>query len=263
MQDTQYDLLTLFGDGGFMMYPLLLCSLVALGVIIAKAYTLWTAHANSRELLEEVEEMGKEGDLRGAVERAEQTRGPVAAILVAGLRRVLAYRTTGTDIEQAVQTTGRIELGFLERGLTILATLANVAPLLGFLGTVIGMIGAFGAIEIAGQVDASLVAGGIKVALITTATGLTVAIPINLAYNFFVTRIDKLIVDMEQGTRAVLNMIWALELEEGGLAMAGQPQVRPSVTRSPPASTLHDTTPDESGISEESREGPDPRHTSS
>jgi biopolymer transport protein ExbB len=109
-------------------------------------------------------------------------------------------RQTGRDIEKAIQTTGVIELGFLERGLAVLATISNVAPLLGFLGTVAGMISAFGAIAEAGQVEATLVAGGIKIALITTATGLIIAIPVNVAYNFFVTRIDKLIMEMEEGT---------------------------------------------------------------
>ncbi|UCC83854.1 MAG: MotA/TolQ/ExbB proton channel family protein, partial [Gemmatimonadota bacterium] len=110
------------------------------------------------------------------------------------------------DIEKAVSTTGAIELGFLERGLVVLATVANVAPMMGFLGTVVGMIAAFGAVAEAGQIEASLVAGGIKVALITTATGLTIAIPVNIAYNFFVTRIDRLIIDMERGAEAVLDM---------------------------------------------------------
>jgi hypothetical protein len=95
-----------------------------------------------------------------------------------------------------------------------------VAPLLGFLGTVAGMISAFGAIAAAGQVEASLVAGGIKVALITTATGLIIAVPTNVAYNFFVTRIDKLIVEMEQGTAHVLNLIWDLGVPEEGAALA-------------------------------------------
>jgi biopolymer transport protein ExbB len=85
-----------------------------------------------------------------------------------------------------------------------------VAPLLGFLGTVAGMISAFAAIEIAGQVEATLVAGGIKVALITTATGLLIAVPVNISYNFFVTRIDKLIVDMEQGAAKILALVWEL-----------------------------------------------------
>jgi biopolymer transport protein ExbB len=145
-----------------------------------------------------------------AIETARTTRGPVAAILLAGLRRV-QERHTGEDVQKAISTTGVIELDFLERGLAVLATIANVAPMLGFLGTVIGMILAFQAIEIAGQVEPGLVAGGIKVALITTAAGLTIAIPVNIAYNFFVTRVDRLIQDMEKGTEAVLELIWRLE----------------------------------------------------
>lgn len=260
MQTNEYDLFTLFADGGFMMYPLVLCSLIALGVIIAKFYTLWKAHAKSRELLEAVEGLGREGRLAEAVRIAEDTPGPVAAILVSGLRRVLQVRATGNEIEQAIKTTGKIELGFLERGLTILATISNVAPLLGFLGTVVGMISAFAAIETAGQVEASLVAGGIKVALITTATGLLIAIPINVAYNFFVTRIDKLIVDMEEGTWSVLNTIWALQTDSSGVLLVDEPPVRPSPVRSEPAASIHDTTPGQSGISKEGRQGPDPRH---
>jgi biopolymer transport protein ExbB len=101
-------------------------------------------------------------------------------------------------------------LAFLERGLVIMATVANVAPLIGFLGTVWGMILAFSAIETAGTVEPTLVAGGIKVALLTTAAGLLIAIPVNMAYNYFVTRIDKLIVDMERGTQQVLEIVWRM-----------------------------------------------------
>jgi biopolymer transport protein ExbB len=250
VQDNQYNLLTLFADGGFMMYPLLLCSLIALGVIIAKAYTLWTAHTRSRELLERVETLGTQGQFAEAVTAAEETPGPVAAILVSGLRRLLARDTETEDIENAIKTTGKIELGFLERGLTLLATLANVAPLLGFLGTVIGMIGAFGAIEQAGQVEASLVAGGIKIALITTAAGLVIAIPINVAYNWFVSRIDKLILDMEEGTGAVLRIIWG---EYGAIpATAGvAPVVPPPQVQSEPAATLHETDPMDSSFDDD------------
>ncbi len=208
--DTSYQLLTLFADGGFMMYPLVLCSLIALGVIIAKGWTLWIAHHESERLLGEIEGLSTTGQLNEAIHKAEETRGPVAAILLAGLRRV-EERHTGSDVAKAISTTGSIELGFLERGLPVLATVANVAPMLGFLGTVIGMILAFEAIEIAGQVDPTLVAGGIKVALITTATGLAIAIPVSVAYNFFVTRIDQLVADMEEGAQAVLDLIWQID----------------------------------------------------
>ena len=94
-----------------------------------------------------------------------------------------------------------------------LATLSNVAPLLGFLGTVIGMIQAFQAIEIAGEVEATLVAGGIKVALITTATGLAIAIPINVAHNYFVAKVDRIVIDMEESAQ---KMIDALHIVERG-----------------------------------------------
>jgi len=215
----QYELMTLFKDGGFMMYPLVLCSLVALGVVIAKAWTLFIAHRDSRQLLAQIEDLTVGGRLEDAVEAAENTRGPVAAILLAGLRRVQERQAGGKgsskDVQKAISTTGMIELDFLERGLAVLGTIANVAPMLGFLGTVIGMILAFEAIEIAGQVDPQLVASGIKVALITTAAGLTIAIPVNIGYNYFVTRIDRLIRDMEEGAQEVVNLIWSIEDREG------------------------------------------------
>ncbi|HEY8482999.1 MAG TPA: MotA/TolQ/ExbB proton channel family protein [Longimicrobiales bacterium] len=210
MDGTTYNLLQLFADGGIWMYPLVLCSLLALGVIIAKAYTLWAAHRGSRKIIERVAELGQQGRIDEAIELAVNTPGPVAAILLSGLRRIRDSRGS-EDIRRAIKTTGTIELGFLERGLVVLATVANVAPLLGFLGTVAGMISAFGAIAEAGQVEASLVAGGIKIALITTAAGLIIAIPVNLGYNFFVTRIDKLIQDMEEGTAMVLELVWNIE----------------------------------------------------
>jgi len=202
VNDTSYELLTIFVDGGFMMYPLVLCSLSALGVIIAKAWTLHVAHRESQLLLNDIEALGIAGEMDKAIERAHETRGPVAAILLTGLKR-LREDQRGKDIEKAIKTTGTLELDFLERGLVVLA-----APMLGFLGTVIGMIAAFDAIEAAGQVEPSLVASGIKIALITTAAGLTIAIPVNIAYNYFVTRIDALIADMEEGTQAVLELIW-------------------------------------------------------
>ena len=208
---TQYQLMTLFADGGWMMYPLVLCSLVAVGVIIAKFWTLWIAHAGAARVLRDVEEATMGGDVDAAIEIARDTPGPTSAILLAGLRRIKNGKMMAGELEAAVATTGTIELSFLERGLVILATIANVAPLMGFLGTVAGMILAFASIEQAGTVDATLVAGGIKVALLTTAAGLIVAVPINITYNFFVTRIDQLIMDMEQGAQKILNLAWDLQ----------------------------------------------------
>ena len=228
MDASQYHLLSLFSDGGFMMYPLVLCSLIALGVIIAKSWTLYVAHASTQAVLAEVEEAASAGRLDEAAEFAASHPGPAAAILVAGLRRITEGEAGESELASAIRTTGTIELGFLERGLVILATVANVAPLMGFLGTVIGMILAFAAIEAAGDVDPTLVAGGIKVALLTTATGLLIAIPVNIGYNFFVTRIDTLILDMEQGAQKVLDLAYSLGVKRP-LASAGARGVAPPV----------------------------------
>jgi len=197
----------------FMMYPLVLCSLIALGVIIAKFWTLWMAHRHTKRILNDVEEMARGGRIQEAIDLASDTPGPAAAVLLAGLKRIRRVTVAEGEVDRAVATTGAIELGFLERGLVILATVANVAPLMGFLGTVAGMILAFASIEAAGDVDPALVAGGIKVALLTTATGLAIAIPVNIAYNYFVTRIDSLIMDMEEGTQQILNLAWDMEKE--------------------------------------------------
>lgn len=222
---SQYRLLTLFADGGFMMYPLVLCSMIAFGVMIAKFFTLRIAHKGTHNVLAEVEELTRAGDIEGALEVARNTPGPAAAILLAGLRRIHGKKLAAGELESAVATTGTIELGFLERGLVILATIANVAPLMGFLGTVAGMILAFAAIESAGNVDPGLVAGGIKVALLTTAAGLVIAIPVNISYNFFVTRIDQLIVDMEQGAQKILQLAWDME-KDGKIEIVAKKDTR-------------------------------------
>ena len=246
----EYRLLTLFADGGLMMYPLVLCSMIALGVMIAKFFTLHIAHKGTSRVLTEVEELALAGDIKGAIEVARETPGPASAILLAGLRRLESRKLNAGELESMIATTGTIELGFLERGLVILATVANVAPLMGFLGTVAGMILAFAAIESAGNVEPSLVAGGIKVALLTTASGLVIAVPVNIGYNFFVTRIDQLIVDMEHGAQKIINLAWDLEKDgkieiipkgddrwpakEGFAAKAAASSPPPSVTPNEP-----------------------------
>ena len=233
--ENSYGLIQLFNDGGFMMYPLLLSSLLGFGVIFAKLYVFWVARRGSATILEDTIEDARANRLSEALDRTQSTPGPVAAILLTGLNRIREGRDPA-DVEKSMESTGKIELGFLERGLVILATVATVAPLLGFLGTVWGMIEAFGAIEIAGQVEATLVAAGIKIALITTAAGLIIAIPINVAYNYFVTVIDGFIVQMETANADMVNYMWdtvggaemATAGAGGGTArVAGGTQTRP------------------------------------
>lgn len=249
---SQYRLLTLFADGGLMMYPLVLCSMIAVGVIIAKAITLYIAHQGTSRVLVEVEDLAMKGDIEGAIEVARDTPGPAAAILLAGLRRLEGKRLNAGELESMIATTGTIELGFLERGLVILATVANVAPLMGFLGTVAGMILAFAAIESAGNVEPSLVAGGIKVALLTTASGLVIAVPVNIAYNFFVTRIDQLIVDMERGAQKIINLAWDLE-KDGKIEIIKKkderwPATEGFASKAAKASPPHHATPSEPDV---------------
>ncbi len=191
-------------SGGFMMWPLGFCMAVGFLIIFWKFFDLQVKTTRTRALLSDVDELVAHGRLREALSRCEDSKAPAAAILEAGLKR----HEEGTErVIQAIENAGEIQIAELEKGLVWLATLANVAPLLGFLGTVIGMIQAFQAIEIAGEVEATLVAGGIKVALITTATGLAIAIPINIAHNYFVTRVDRLVIDMEESAQKMIDAL--------------------------------------------------------
>ncbi|HET9332378.1 MAG TPA: MotA/TolQ/ExbB proton channel family protein [Gemmatimonadota bacterium] len=234
-------LLQMFRDGGIFMWPLLACSILGLAVILVKFVTLQMAKVRTDKLLERVKALVRAGRIEDAIELCTNTRGPVASIMLTGLH---LYREGQTErADQTVTHAGRIEMAFLEKGLVVLATIANVAPLIGFLGTVAGMILAFGAIEMAGEVEATLVAGGIKVALITTAAGLVIAIPVNIAHNYFVSQIDGLIIDMRQGVQAIHDLLWT----DGGPTGERRPTAREKAAGFPFASTHTegetDTTP--------------------
>ena len=193
---------------GFMRWPLGLCVVIAIIVIIWKFFDLMAKTGRTKKILGEVNQLLSEQKIEEAMEVCRESDSPAANILFAGLER----RRDGTDrVMKAIENQGLLELSKLEKGLVILATLMNVAPLLGFLGTVIGMIIAFQAIEVAGEVEATLVAGGIKVALLTTATGLAIAIPVSIAHNYFVSRIDSLVIDMEESAQKMIDTLHAME----------------------------------------------------
>jgi biopolymer transport protein ExbB len=195
-----------WNDGGWMMYFLATAALVGLVVIVWKLIDLGTKGARTRRFLRQVDELIAQGRVDDALQLARESNSPAGRILAAGLER----RDEGTErVMKAIENVGLIEMASLESGLVWLATVSNVAPLLGFLGTVIGMIEAFQAIELAGEVEATLVAGGIKVALITTATGLAIAIPINIAHNYFVTKVDRLVIDMEESAQKMIDALHA------------------------------------------------------
>jgi len=194
-----------FQKGGVFMWPLLLLLVVGIAVIIERFYTLGRARTNVRTLMNRViSALRGDGGVEAAIDVCEGTRGPIPAILHAGLRRSTISIEAA---EKAIESAGVVELSFLERGLLILATIANVGPLLGFLGTVSGMVAAFDAIAAADQVNAKLVASGISEALLTTMAGLLVAIPMSIGHNYFVSQIDRFVIEMQETSADLVDTL--------------------------------------------------------
>lgn len=198
-----------FNDGGPMMYALLACSLVGLVFIFERAWALYRAKINTQEFLDRVRTaLIKRRNVKEAVTVCEEYQGPIANIMKAGL---LKYGRPQDEIERTIETASAHELARLERGLGVLATISNIAPLIGFLGTVSGMINSFDALSRAGLSNPGLVAQGISEALITTATGLGVAIPILAAYNYFTTRVNSYVLEMETAANVLLETYAEME----------------------------------------------------
>jgi biopolymer transport protein ExbB len=208
------ELVQRFNEGGGFMWPVLICLVIGLAIGIERIITLNLADTNTRKFLARVKTALDEGGVSRALEVCENTRGPVASVFHAGLLRA----DEGINaVEKAVVSYGSIEMSFLERGLVWLSLFISIAPMLGFLGTVWGMVEAFDAIETAGDISPSLVAGGIKIALLTTVGGLVVAIILQFFYNYAVSKIDRIVVEMEE---ASVELIDSLVLMEGSRPLA-------------------------------------------
>ena len=194
-----------FIQGGVpFMTPILLCFIVGLAVAIERIITLNLSTTNTKKLLKNVENALNEGGIDNAKEVCKNTRGPVASIFTQGLLRI----SEGVDIvEKSIVSYGSVEMGRLERGLVWISLFISIAPMLGFFGTVVGMINAFDAIEAAGDISPSLVAGGIKVALLTTVAGLIVAMVLQLFYNYLVSKIDSLVNQMEDASISFIDLL--------------------------------------------------------
>ncbi len=205
-------LIDTFQKGGNFMWPLLFCSVLSFAVILERLWTLSRARVNTRKLMAQIVGALRNDGVDAAMDVCMKTRGPIAAIMYAGLVRA---RKGPEAVEKAIESAGTIEMAFLQRGLIVLASIANVAPLLGFLGTVSGMINAFEAIAAAEQVSAKLVATGISEALITTASGLIVAIPVQIANNFFISRIDRFVLEMEEASVELVDTLVDMEGHQG------------------------------------------------
>ncbi len=198
------------GDAGFM-------SLVAVALVIGLAFCieriiyLSLAEVNTKKLMAKVEEALAKGDIEGAKTVCRNTRGPVASICYQGLMRI----DEGIDVvERSVVSYGGVQTAYLEKGCSWITLFIAMAPSLGFLGTVIGMVASFDAIEAAGDISPTVVAGGMKVALITTIFGIVVALILQVFYNYILSKIEALTADMEDSSITLLDLIMKYNLKK-------------------------------------------------
>ena len=194
-----------FMEGGPMfMGIVLLVLIIGLALVVEKIVYLNLATTNSQKLLSEVENSLNSGGVDAAKEVCRSRRGPIASIFYQGLER----SSEGIDqVEKSIVAYGGVQMGQLEKGLSWISLCIAIAPMLGFMGTVIGMIGAFDSIEAAGDISPSLVAGGIKVALLTTVFGLIVAIILQLFYNYLISKVDSIVNDMEDSSISFIDLL--------------------------------------------------------
>ncbi len=197
--------------GGGFMHPILASLVIGLAFSFERLWTLTKARTNTKKFIVDVKKALNSGGVDAAKKVCENTSGPVASVFYAGLLR---YDEGLDAAEKAIVAYGGIEMGFLERGLIWISTFITIAPMLGFTGTVQGMIEAFDAIKEAAQISPAVVAEGISVALLTTLFGLVVAMILQVFYNYFVSRIDRLVGDMEQSSIELIDALYAMKVKK-------------------------------------------------
>ena len=196
-----------FLEGGWeWMLPVLFCLVVGLAVVVERILYLTLSTINTKKFIAKVEAALKEGGVEKAKEVCKNTRGPIASIYWQGLDR---YNQGLDAVENAVVSYGSVQTGQMESGMSWIGLFIALAPMLGFMGTVVGMIGAFDAIQAAGDISPTLVAGGIKVALLTTLMGLIVAVILQIFYNYLISKIDSLVNDMEDASITLVDILTA------------------------------------------------------
>lgn len=199
------ELFSIFLKGGIIMWFILACSIIGLTVIIDRYIVIRKARINVPAFMVRIRGMLKKKDITGAISYCMEEKSPVANIIRKGLTK---YKLGHERVKEAIENAGRQEISKLEKGLAVLASISGIAPLLGFLGTVTGMISAFMTIEdLAGSANPSDLAGGIWEALLTTAFGLMVGIPALAFYNYFLGAVKKLVGDMETVANDVVDII--------------------------------------------------------
>ncbi len=200
--------------GGPLMLLIIMCSIIALAVVLERLWHLRRARINTDDFMETISGIIKRNRIMDAIDMCNATPGPIAHILKAG---ILKHDRSKHEIKEAITDAGIHEVPRLEKNLSVLATIAHIAPLLGLLGTVTGMVKAFQVIEAKATafvpVNPGDLAGGIWEALITTVAGLAVAIPTYVAYNFFVSKVDGMVLEMEKSATDLINIL-GLKREE-------------------------------------------------
>ena len=194
-----------FIEGGAeYMAPILMCMIIGLAISIERIITLNLATTNTKKLLGQIEDALSKGGVNAALDVTRNTRGPVASIFTQGLMR---YHEGIDMVEKSIVSYGGVEMGRLERGLIWISLMISLGPMLGFFGTVVGMVIAFDTIEKAGDISPSIVAGGMKVALITTVGGLIVGMVLQVLYNYLVAKIDGLVNSMEDASISLVDLL--------------------------------------------------------
>jgi len=191
------------GGAGFMSL-IVICLIIGLALAIERILYLTFAKTNTKKLLAAVEKALEEGGIEKAKEVCRNTRGPVASIFYQGLLR---YDQGVDTVEKTIVSYGSVQMSNMENGLSWISLFIAIAPSLGFLGTVIGMIQAFDAIQAAGDISPNVVAGGMKVALITTVAGLIVAMILQVFYNYILAKIDSITIDMEDASISLVDVL--------------------------------------------------------
>jgi biopolymer transport protein ExbB len=190
--------------GGYLMYPIVLCSVFALGIFLERLWTYVRVRREFRELAHQVEPLVAKHRHDEAVAISHKAGPPLAQVFLAAFR---AAGRSRDQIKAVVEETGRRESAPLQRFLGLLGTIATISPLLGLLGTVLGMIRAFNVIASQGMGTPATLGGGISEALITTAAGMTVAIPVILAHRYLTSRLDQLIIEMEDYSLRLVDLL--------------------------------------------------------
>lgn len=197
-------MLEIFQKGGPLMYPILLCSVLGLGIFLERMVTYARTRRGTEGLVRDVESLAAQGQIQEALVVCQRSGTPLARIFIAALRSAGRPRD---QVKVAVEEVGAREAAPLERYLGLLGTIATISPLLGLLGTVLGMIRAFTVIALQGAGTPATLGGGISEALITTAAGLTVAIPTILLHKYLSSRVDRMILEMEEFSLRVVDLL--------------------------------------------------------